>query len=54
MEMDGLYVYGSFLVFQLLKVLLQHKPAFTTSQTHSHTPSQVTPLERANLLIRNS
>ncbi len=32
-----LYLYSTFLVFQLLKALLQHKSAFTHSHTNSHT-----------------
>ncbi len=49
---NGLYLYGPFLVFPL--VLLQHNLVFTHSHTHSQTNSKVASLQRANLLIRNS
>ncbi len=51
---NGLYSYSTFLVFQLLKVLLHHKSAFICSHTHSHTNSKVASLQRASLLFRNS
>ncbi len=45
---NGLYVCSTFLVFQLLKALLQHKSAFTHSHTHSHTNSKVAFIQRGN------
>ncbi len=46
---NGLYLYSTSLVIQLLKALL-HKSAIT----HSHNNCKVAPLQRGNLLIRKS
>ncbi len=47
---DGLYLFGAFLVFRLLKAVLQHSSAFT----HSQPNSKVASLQSANLLIKNT